>query len=101
MVGFLGGGLASTLEYGINGGILVLAGILAAISWLAYQRNRDRKLEFIAIAFSLVSIKGGLVVLEPFLISQGYGYEAEIIEHAAPGLTLVAMVMFFVALTRD
>lgn len=96
-----GGGLASTLEYGLNGGILLLAGFLASISWMAYSRNRARKLWFVSVAFSLFAAKGGLVLMEPFLISSGYGYEAEIIEHAAPGLTLIALVMFFVALTRD
>lgn len=97
----LGGGLASVLEYGLNAGIMLLAGFLATISWMAYARNRAKKLWFVSVAFSLFAAKGGLILIEPLLISSGYGYEAEIVEHAAPGLSLIALVMFFVALTRD
>lgn len=78
-----------------------MAAFLASISWIAYSRNREQKLLYMASAFSLFALKGALIVIEPLLISMGYAYQAELIEHSAPALTLIALILFFVTLTRE
>lgn len=89
------------LEYGLNLGILLLGAVLAAVSWRAYARNRDRKLAYVSAAFALFALKGGLVLAEIPLLGMGRWYEAEIIEHSAPALSLVALLLFFAAIVRD
>lgn len=92
--------LAQQLEQFISLGIFVLGFALAALSWLAYRRERDRRMLTVTGAYLLFAVYGLVVFLEVF-VANLVGYEtAELLEHGGAVLILAGLLAFFLALRR-
>ncbi len=92
--------LAQQLEQFISLGIFIVGFALAALSWLAYRRERDRRMRTVTAAYAMFAIYGLVVFLEYFLMGI-VGYETvELLEHASAVLILVGLLAFFAALRK-
>lgn len=93
--------LAQLVEQVISFGIFVVALVLAALSQLAYRRERDRRMAIVSGAYVMFSVYGLLVFLE-YLLHPFLPYQVvELIEHGAALLILGGLLAFFVALSRE
>ena len=92
--------LAQQLEQFISLGIFVVGFALATLSWVAYRRERDRRMLTVAVAYGLFAVYGLVVFLEYFIV--GYvGYQTvELLEHGAAILILIGLLTFFAVLRR-
>lgn len=89
-----------TLEFVSHLSIAVIATALAALSGLAWRRERDRRMLVVTAAYGLIVLSGLAVVLEDVLARSFSPLTVEQVEHGAPFLIAVALLLFFVALTR-
>ena len=90
--------LAQQLEQFISLGIFVVGFALATLSWLAYRRERDRRMLLVTVAYALFSVYGFAVFVAYFIAEYvGFG-TAELLEHASAFLILGGLLAFFVAL---
>ncbi|WP_254761533.1 hypothetical protein [Natrinema marinum] len=92
--------LAQQLEQSISLGIFLLAGTLAALSLLAWRRERDRRMGVVAVGYLMFAVYGVVVFLEYYLLPYLSFRTVELIEHGAAALILVGLLAFFVALSR-
>ena len=93
--------LAQQLEQYVSLGVFVVGLTLAAFSFLAWRRERDRKMAVVAAGYSMFAVYGLVVFLEYLVLVTLLPYETvELIEHASSVLILVGLLTFFVALTR-
>lgn len=92
--------LAQQLEQLISLGIFVAGGALTALSYVAWRRERIRRMGIVTVAYALFASYGLIVFLETLLLSS-VGYPLEVIEHASAILVLFGLLAFFVAMTRE
>lgn len=92
--------VAQQLEQIISLGIFVVGFALATLSWLAYRRERDRRMLTVAGAYVLFGIYGLVVFLEYFILNFVDYQTVEVLEHGAAALILFGLLAFFVALRR-
>ena len=78
--------------------IFLLAAVLAVLSGLAWRRERDRRMFFVTVAYAFFALRGLFVFVEEPL---GDALETELLEHASPFLVVVALLLFFVAVSRE
>ncbi|MEF8787071.1 MAG: hypothetical protein V5A45_14155 [Haloarculaceae archaeon] len=90
--------LAQQLEQFISLGIFVVGFALATLSWIAYRRERERRMLTVTAAYAMFSIYGLVVFLE-YLVIGVLGYQTvELLEHASAILILAGLLLFFIAL---
>jgi heme/copper-type cytochrome/quinol oxidase subunit 3 len=76
----------------------ILAGFLFVISFIAYRKDRRKRLLFITAAFFLFAVKGFLMVLNGFL---EFRYlEGSLIEPIAQLLDFGILALFFLGLIK-
>ncbi|WP_254532841.1 hypothetical protein [Natrinema gelatinilyticum] len=93
--------LAQQLEQTISLGIFFVGATLAALSLLAWRRERDRRMVVVAIGYLMFAIYGFVVFLEYYLLPYLSVRTVELLEHGVAALILVGLLAFFVALSRD
>lgn len=93
--------LAQLLEQYVSLGIFIVGSVLATLSFLAYRRERVRRLLVVTVAYVFFAVYGFIVFLEYFLVPYLGSELVELIEHAAALLILAGLIAFFVALTRE
>ena len=86
------------LEVASSLSIFLLAAVLAALSGLAWRRERDRRMLFVTVAYAFFALRGLFVFVEEPL---GDALETELLEHASPFLVVIALLLFFVAVSRE
>ncbi|WP_254524746.1 hypothetical protein [Natrinema caseinilyticum] len=91
---------AQQLEQTISLGIFLLGATLAALSVLAWRRERDRRMGIVAVGYLMFAIYGGVVFLEYYLLPYLSFRTVELLEHGVAALILVGLLAFFVALSR-
>lgn len=94
--------LAQQVEQLAGLGILLVGLALAALSVVAWRRERDRRMLLVAAAYGLFAVHGLVLFLEYFLLGVSipvFG-SVELIEHVSSLLVLVGLVAFFVAIAR-
>lgn len=93
--------LAQLLEQYISLGIFVLAAGLSVFSFLAWRRERDRRMRIVALGYAMFAVYGLIVFLEYLLLPYFPYASLELLEHASAILILSGLLAFFLALTRD
>lgn len=95
--------LAQQLEQLVGLGILVVGLGLAALSALAWRRERESRMVLVATAYVLFAIHGAVLFLEYFVLQAGLlpAGQVELLEHGSSVLLLVGLLAFFVAITRE
>lgn len=95
--------LAQQLEQLAGLGIFLVGLALAALSYAAWRRERDRRMLVVTGAYALFAVHGFVVFVEYFLLEYGFlPFETvELLEHASAFLVLFGLLAFFVALTRE
>lgn len=93
--------LAQLLEQYVSLGIFVLAAGLSLFSFLAWQRERDRRMRIVTLGYAMFAVYGLIVFLEYLLLPYFPYASLELLEHASAVLILGGLLAFFVALTRD
>lgn len=93
--------LASLLEQYISLGIFLVAGALSVLSYLAWRRERDRRMRIVAGGYAMFAVYGLVVFLEYPLLPYLGAETVELLEHGVAILILGGLLTFFVALTRD
>ncbi|MFB6096525.1 MAG: hypothetical protein ABEJ74_03970 [Haloferacaceae archaeon] len=93
--------LAQLLEQYVSLGIFLVAAALSTLSYLAWRRERSRRLRIVAVGYALFAGYGLLVFLEHPLLPYIPGRLLELVEHGSGLLILAGLVAFFVALARD
>ena len=95
--------LAQQLEQLANLGIFLVATMLTALSLAAWQRERDRRMLVVSVAYALFMVRGLVVFLEYFLIDADVlAYESvELLEHASEFLVLAGLLVFFFAIVKE
>lgn len=95
--------LAQQLEQLAGLGILVIGLGLAALSALAWSRERESRLLLVAGAYALFAIHGAVLFLEYTLLVSGWlpAGQVELLEHGSSVLILVGLLAFFVAVVRE
>jgi len=77
--------------------IFVLASVLAALSGLAWRRERDTRILYVTIAYAFFALRGVFVFVE---VPLAHLLNTELLEHGSPFLVVIALLLFFVALSR-
>ena len=93
--------LAQTVEQVVSLGIFVLGLVLATLSFLAWRRERDRRMAVVTSAYAMFAAYGLIVFLEYFLLPYLTYPVVELLEHGAAVLILAGLLAFFVALVRE
>ncbi|WP_311170551.1 hypothetical protein [Halobellus ordinarius] len=93
--------LAMLLEQYVSLGIFVVAAGLSVLSYLAWRRERDRRMRVITAGYAMFAIYGLVVFLEYPLLPYLGARTVELLEHGSALLILGGLLTFFVALTRD
>jgi uncharacterized membrane protein len=98
------------LEWVLSLGIFLVGGVLSVLCYLAWRREHDRKLLYVTVAYVLFALRGVAVLITP-LVEKPFeeqelhptflGVVAELFTHLSALLVLVALVLFFVAITRS
>lgn len=90
--------LAGDLEVISSLAIFVLASVLAVLSGLAWRRERDSRMLYVTVAYAFFALRGLFVFVEGPL---EHLFDTELLEHASPFLVVVALLLFFIALSRE
>lgn len=93
--------LATLLEQYISLGIFLVAGALSVLSYLAWRRERDRRMRIVTSGYVMFAIYGLIVFLEYPLLPYLGARAVELLEHGSAILILGGLVLFFIALIRD
>ncbi|MFW5957276.1 MAG: hypothetical protein ACOCQ7_02445 [Natronomonas sp.] len=93
--------LASQIEQYVSLGIMLVGFALATVSYLAWRRERERRMAIVTISFGLFALYGLIVFLEYFLLSYVSYSTVELLEHSAAIFILVGLLGFFVAVVRE
>jgi CHASE2 domain-containing sensor protein len=93
--------LAQLLEQYVSLGIFLVALGLGVLSFLAWRRERDRRMGIVAAGYGMFAVYGLVVFLEYFLLPHVPYRLVELLEHGSAILILGGLLAFFVALTRD
>lgn len=92
--------LAQLIEQVTALGIFIVAAALAALSFLAWRRERDRRMAVVTGAYALFAVYGLVVFLEYLLLPFLAAGVVELLEHGAGALILVGLLAFFIALSE-
>lgn len=79
-------------------GIFAVALLLGVLTFLAWRRERDRRMLIVTAAYALFTLRGLLVLSESFLASY---VVAENLEHFSSFLVLFGLLLFFAAVAYD
>ncbi|WP_265108278.1 hypothetical protein [Halosolutus halophilus] len=93
--------LAQQLEQYVSLGIFLLGSTLAALSFLAWRRERDRRMFVVTVGYLMFALYGLIVFLEYYLLPYFTFRTVELLEHGAALLILAGLLAFFVALARN
>jgi CHASE2 domain-containing sensor protein len=93
--------LAQLLEQYISLGIFLVAAALSTLSYLAWRRERDRRMRVVTGGYAMFALYGLIVFLEYPLLPYVPYATLELLEHGSAVLILGGLVAFFLALTRD
>jgi hypothetical protein len=93
--------LAQLLEQYVSLGIFLVAAALSTFSYLAWRRERDRRMGIVTAGYAMFALYGLIVVLEYPLLPYVPYATLELLEHGSAVLILGGLVAFFLALTRD
>ena len=93
--------LAQLLEQYVSLGIFLVAAALSAFSYLAWRRERDRRMGIVTAGYAMFALYGLIVVLEYPLLPYVPYATLELLEHGSAVLILGGLIAFFLALTRD
>ena len=77
--------------------IFLVAAALAVLSGLAWRRERDRRMLYVTLAYAVFALRGIFIFVEGPL--EGV-VDSEILEHTSPFLVVIALLLFFVAVSR-
>lgn len=89
------------VELYVSLGIFLLASALSGISFLAWRRERDRRMATVATGYLLFGIYGLVVVVEHLLIPYVAYRKLEFVEYSAAVLILIGLLTFFIAMTQE
>lgn len=93
---------AELLEVYISIGIFLVAAALSVLSFLAWRRERDRRMRIVAVGYGMFAVYGFAVfLLDVFLFSYFSDPLVELLEHGVAVLILGGLLTFFVALMRE
>jgi len=93
--------LAQLLEQYVSLGIFVLAAGLSLLSFLAWRRERDRRMGIVTVGYTMFAVYGLIVFLE-YPLQRFVPYATlELLEHGSAVLILGGLLAFFLALARD
>lgn len=93
--------LAALLEQYVSLGICLVAGTLSVFSYLAWRRERDRRMRLITGGYAMFAAYGLIVFLEYPLLPYLGARTVELLEHASALLILGGLLTFFVAISRE
>lgn len=93
--------LAALLEQYVSLGIFLVAGALSVLSYLAWRRERDRRMGIVTTGYAMFALYGLVVFLEYPLLPYLGAKTVELLEHGSALLILAGLLTFFIALTRD
>jgi CHASE2 domain-containing sensor protein len=93
--------LAQLLEQYVSLGIFLVALGLGLLSFVAWRRERDRRMGIVTAGYAMFAVYGLVVFLEYFLLPYVPYRLVELLEHGSAILILGGLLAFFVALTRD
>jgi len=93
--------LAQQIEQLTSLGIFVVGLALAALSFAAWRRERDRRMLVVASAYGLFALYGLIVFLEYYLLAYLPIRTIELLEHGAAVFILVGLLAFFVAMSGE
>jgi len=89
------------IEVSISFGIFLLASALSGASYVAWRRERDKRMATVTLGYVMFGVYGLVVVLEHFLVPYiAYG-TLEYIEYGAAVLILTGLLTFFIAITQE
>jgi hypothetical protein len=88
------------IEQLVSLGIFVVGLVLATVSYLAWRRERDRRMLVVTVGYGLFAVYGLIVALEYQLIGRLGVETVELLEHGSAVLILIGLLAFFAALTR-
>jgi len=92
---------AELIEQYVSFGIFLVAATMAAVSYLAWRRERDRRMATVTVGYGLFAAYGLIVALERVVVPTIPYATVELIEHGAAVLILFGLLTFFAAVTRD
>jgi uncharacterized membrane protein len=92
--------LAQLIEQYASLGIFVVAAVLGAFSYLAWRRERDRRMKLVTVGYALFALYGLVGFLEYVLLSHVQYAYLELVEHASAILILAGLLVFFASITR-
>ncbi|SEO80944.1 hypothetical protein SAMN05216388_10204 [Halorientalis persicus] len=93
--------LAQLLEQYVSLGIFLVALGLGLLSFVAWRRERDRRMGIVTAGYAMFAVYGLVVFLEYFLLPYVPYRLVELLEHGSAILILGGLLAFFAALTRD
>lgn len=93
--------LAHALERWISLAIALAAGALALLSFLAWRRERARRMGIVTGGYLLFAAFGSLVFLEHAFADLIGARGAEVVEHGASILILLGLGTFFYAMRQE
>jgi hypothetical protein len=93
--------LAQLLEQYVSLSIFFVAATLSILSFLAWRRERDRKMKIVTIGYGMFGGYGLIVFLEYPLLPYLGSRTVELLEHGSAFLILGGLLTFFIALVRD
>lgn len=92
--------VAQQVEQVVSLGIFVVGFALSTFSFLAWRRERDRRMAVVTAAYAMFAVYGLVVFLEYFLSPYLTYTVVELLEHGAAVLILVGLLAFFIALSE-
>lgn len=93
--------LVQLVEQVVGLGIFLVALSLATLSYLAWRRERDRRMQVVSVAYLLFMLYGLVVFLEYTLMQVLPVMDVELLEHASGLFILAGLLAFFAAITRE
>lgn len=93
--------LAALIEQYVSLGIFLVATALSVLSYLAWRRERDRRMLIVTSGYAMFGLYGLIVFLEYPLLPYLGARTVELLEHGSAILILAGLITFFIALTRD
>lgn len=90
--------LSGDLEVISSLAIFLLATVLAVLSGVAWRRERDTRMLYVTLAYAFFALRGLFVFVEEPL---AHLLNTELLEHASPFLVVIALLLFFVAVSRE
>ncbi|MFB6130026.1 MAG: hypothetical protein ABEJ28_04290 [Salinigranum sp.] len=95
--------LAQQLEQIAGLGIFVVAFALAILSFVAWRRERQRRMLVVSFAYAMFAVNGFLLFIEYALLSFGIVpfAQVDLVEHGSSFLVLLGLLAFFAAIRGE